>query len=80
METYASELLNEDTGMYRTFNHPGPQPKVVKTLDPKAIKLLGVEKELLGSVVKFFQTVVVKYTSEDVEGDSVEKKSWRTQL
>ena len=74
METYTAELLDETTGWYRIFNHPGPQPKNVQTLDPRAIKLLGVEKEYLVSVVDFFGAVLKKYTTADAEGESVEKK------
>ena len=75
METYAAQLLDETTGLACTFNHAGPQAKIVQTLDPKAIKLVGREKEFLLSVGEFFGAVVKKYyPSEEAEGESAEKK------
>ena len=45
VETYCGELLDAEKGQHRVFKHVGPEPKVLKTLDVKAIKLLSYEKE-----------------------------------
>ena len=74
METYMTDLLSEETGVHKKFTHAGPQAKLVKTLDPKAIKALGTEKELLVSFAKFF-TLVVEHYYETAEGESVEKRT-----
>ena len=75
METFLSELLSEETGVHKKFTHAGPQPKQVKSLDPKAIKALGAEKELLVSFAKFFTQIVAHYHVDAVEGESVEKRT-----
>ena len=43
VETYCGELLDAEKGQHRASSHQGPEPKVVKTLDVKAIKLLSHE-------------------------------------
>ena len=78
METYCSKLLSEYTGLQRRYHHKGPKPKPVKTLDPKAIKLLSREPALLEKLTKFFSNVFRRYAYEAQEGESEEKKRWRT--
>ena len=38
IETYCAELLNEETGLHREFNHKEPGPKRAKTLAAKCIR------------------------------------------
>ena len=75
MQTYCSDLLDEESGIHKPFAHTSPQPKQLKTLDAKAIKLLGGERDLLGSFTKFFLSVVLHYNVDGVEVESVEKET-----
>ena len=74
VETYCGELLDEEKGQHRAFSHTGPQPKVVKTLDVKAIKLLAQEKELLANMTKCFKDVVKHYVTNVAQDGNEEKK------
>ena len=75
METYCGELLSEETGLHKKFSQAGTHPKVVRTMNPKAIRALGAEKELLVSFKEFFIAVVGHYNVDSVESEDGEKKT-----
>ena len=74
METYCAALLSDDTCQQKSFRHTGPHAKMVKTLDPKVIRLLALEKNLLVDGAEFFRNVVKHYSREPHDGVSEETK------
>ena len=59
------DSLHEERGEHRAMSHTGPQPKLVKSLEKKAIALLSHEKELLEEVTQSNTDVTRHYDVEE---------------
>ena len=59
------DLLHEERGEHRAMSHTGPQPKLVKSLEKKAIALLSHEKELSEEVTQSNTDVTRHYDVEE---------------